>query len=140
MYEEYTQQALPDKHYRELLGSALCVFNSNNSFIIETVLRHSNSYSWYSLIDLESGKLKKVVRDAISKEYGDEIEKLFSDIIEQRNRIIHSFRITNKQGKQVLATKEYKKSEQFEITEDYLLNFIKLNEKLSNMLHDFRGY
>ena len=140
MYEEYTRQALPDRRYRELLGSALCVFNSNNSFIIETVLRHSNSYSWYSLIDLESGKLKKVVRDAISKEYGDDIEKFFSDMIEQRNRIIHSFQITNKQGKQVLATKEHKKSEQFEITEDYLLNFIKLNEKLSDMLHDFRGY
>lgn len=140
MYEEYTRQALPDKQYRELLGSALCVFNSNNSFIIETVLRHSDNYSWYSLIDLESGKLKKVVRDAISKEYGDDIEKLFSDIIEQRNRIIHSFQITNKQGKQVLATKEHKKSEQFEITEEYLLNFIELNEKLSDMLHDFRGY
>lgn len=140
MYEEYTRQALPDKQYRELLGSALCVFNSNNSFIIETVLRHSDNYSWYSLIDLESGKLKKVVRDAISKEYGDDIEKLFSDIIEQRNRIIHSFQITNKQGKQVLATKEHKKSEQFEITEEYLLNFIVLNEKLSDMLHDFRGY
>lgn len=140
MYEEYTRQALPDKQYRELLGSALCVFNSNNSFIIETVLRHSDNYSWYSLIDLESGKLKKVVRDAISKEYGDNIEKLFSDIIEQRNRIIHSFRITNKQGKQVLATKEYKKSEQFEITEEYLLKFIKHNEELSDMLHDFRGY
>ncbi|NME53250.1 selenium binding protein [Desulfovibrio piger] len=139
MYEEYTQQALPEKQYRELLGSALCVFNSNNSFIIETVLRHSNSYSWYSLIDLESGKLKKVVRDAISKEYGDDIEKLFSDIIEQRNRIVHSFQITNKQNKQVLATKVYHESEQFEITEEYLLNFIKLNEKLSDMLHDLRG-
>ncbi len=140
MYEEYTRQALPDKQYRELLGSALCVFNSNNSFIIETVLRNRNIYSWYSLIDFESGKLKNVVRDAISKKYGDEIEKLFSDIIEQRNRIVHSFQITNKQGKQALATKVYKKCEQFEITEDYLLNFIKLNEKLSDILHDFRGY
>ena len=140
MYEEYTQQALPEKQYRELLGSALCVFNSNNSFIIETVLRHSDNYSWYSLIDLESGKLKKVVRDAISKEYGDDIEKLFSDIIEQRNRIVHSFQITNKQNKQVLATKVYHESEQFEITEEYLLNFIVLNEKLSDMLHDFRGH
>lgn len=39
MYENYTRHSLPDKEYRELLGSAICVFNSNNSFIIENVLR-----------------------------------------------------------------------------------------------------
>ena len=140
MYEEYTRQALPDKQYRELLGSALCVFNSNNSFIIETILRLDANYSWYHLIDLESGKLKKFVQDAISEKYDSKIEQLFSELIDQRNRIVHSFQITNKQNKQVLATKVYHESEQFEITEDYLLNFIKLNEKLSDMLHVFRGY
>lgn len=39
MYEKYSRQALPEKQYRELLGSALCVFNSNNSFIIENILK-----------------------------------------------------------------------------------------------------
>lgn len=39
MYEDYTRQSLPEKYYRELLGTALCVFNSNNAFIIETILR-----------------------------------------------------------------------------------------------------
>lgn len=39
MYENYTRQSLPAKEYLELLGSAICVFNSNNSFIIENVLR-----------------------------------------------------------------------------------------------------
>ena len=29
---------------------------------------------------------------------------------------------------------------QFEITEEYLLEFIELNDKLSGMLHDLRGY
>jgi len=42
MYEEYSKQALPSKKYRELLGSALCVFNSNNAFIIENILRVDN--------------------------------------------------------------------------------------------------
>ncbi len=36
MYESYSKQALPSKEYRELLGTALCVFNSNNNFVIET--------------------------------------------------------------------------------------------------------
>ena len=62
MYEKYTHQSLPSKYYRELLGSAICVFNSNNAFIIETVLRldASKQYNWYKLIDLKSGKLRKM--------------------------------------------------------------------------------
>ena len=59
MYEPYTRQSLPSKEYRELLGSALCVFSSNNGFIIENIIHTSNAYDWYNLIDLESGKLKK---------------------------------------------------------------------------------
>ena len=39
MYESYTRQSLPTKQYRELLGSAICVFNSNNAFIVENILR-----------------------------------------------------------------------------------------------------
>lgn len=47
MYESYTRQALPSKEYRELLGSAICVFNSNNAFVIENIL-HTNSddFDW----------------------------------------------------------------------------------------------
>lgn len=142
MYEKYTRQSLPERHYRELLGAALCVFNSNNGFIIENILRSDDSqkYDWYHLIDLESGKLKKPIRKTISSRCGDEIETLFFQLVEMRNRIIHSFRITNKVGAQVLATKIKNGVIQFEITEDYLLEFIKLNEELSDKLHTFRGY
>ena len=67
---------------------------------------------------------------------------LFEDLINRRNRIIHSYRITNKDGEQVLATKEKinKGNRQFEITEEYLMEFIRLNDKLSSMLHKLRGY
>lgn len=144
MYENYTKQALPKKHYRELLGTALCVFNSNNAFIIETILRldFSGKYDWYHLTDLESGLLKPSVHNVISNQCGVEIENLFVDLIKRRNRIIHSYRITNSSNQQVLATKELVKdgNTQFEITEDYLLEFIKLNDKLSTMLHNLRGY
>lgn len=34
MYENDSKQSLPAKEYRELLGSALCVFSSNNGFRI----------------------------------------------------------------------------------------------------------
>lgn len=144
MYERYTRQSLPSKHYRELLGSAICVFNSNNAFIIENILRCDDLgvYNWYELMDKTSGHLRGSVRDVISSKCGDDIETLFAELVSMRNRIIHSFQISNNTGEQVLATKE-KVSEgnrQFEITEEHLLDFIKKNEKLSDMLHTLRGY
>lgn len=144
MYEEYTHQSLPSKRYRELLGGSICVFNSNNAFMIETILRldTANDSDWYHLVDLEAGRLRQTMHEVILSKCGEEIEKLFIEIIERRNRIIHSYRITNAVGEQVLATKERvsKGNRQFEITEEYLLDFIKLNDKLSGLLHNLRGY
>ena len=39
MYETYTKQSLPTKEYRELVGTALCVFCSNNAFMIENIIK-----------------------------------------------------------------------------------------------------
>lgn len=144
MYECYTNQSLPTKQYRELLGSAVFVFNSNNAFIIENILNYDNSnkYDWYHLIDLESGKLRGRIHEIITSKCGDKIENLFVKIIKQRNRIIHSFCITDTSGEQILATKEKVKdgNKQFKITEEYPFQFIKLNQELSDLLHDLRGY
>lgn len=53
-----------------------------------------------------------------------------------RNRIIHSFQITHN-NEQILATKN-REGIQFKITENFLLDFIKKNEELSNLLHEIR--
>lgn len=144
MYENYSKQALPDKYYRELLGSALCAFNSNNSFVIENILNsdENNDYNWYKLIDKESGKLHNAIKETITKKSNDTIARLFNEIVSIRNRIIHSFQITYEGDKQILATKtrEQDGNIQFIITEEYLLDFIKKNENLSDALHNFRGY
>ena len=140
MYENYSRQSLPSKEYRELLGSAICVFNSNNSFIIENILKNDskNEYTWYKLIDLESGQLLSPIKETITKKSNTQIATLFQDIITKRNRIIHSFQVTYN-NEQVLATKDsYNK--QFIITENYLLDFIKQNDELSAKLHNLRGY
>ena len=141
MYENYTRQSLPTKEYRELLGSAICVFNSNNSFIIENILREDGgrNYSWYDLIDKTSGQLKAAINDTITTKAGSEIAQIFSDLVDKRNRIIHSFQITNDDKEQILATKD-KQHNQFVITTEYLLDFIKGNEVLSDKLYTFRGY
>ena len=141
MYEDYTRQSLPSKEYRELLGSALCVFNSNNAFIIENILREDGgaNYNWYDLIDRTSGNLSKPISDTITNKAGSKIATLFNQLVTQRNRIIHSFQITDKDDEQKLATKD-KKNHQYVITKDILLEFIKNNEELSTELHKFRGH
>jgi hypothetical protein len=143
MYENYTRQALPSKRYRELLGSALCVFNSNNAFVIENILRSDDNsqYDWYGLMDFESGRLATPIKNTITQKAGEAVANLFDELVIMRNRIIHSFQITSN-DEQVLATKTRVKdgNHQFIITETYLLNFIKKNEDLSAALHHFRGF
>lgn len=143
MYEPYTKQSLPSKEYRELLGSTICVFNSNNNFIIENILRSdvTSKYNWYDLIDSTSGQLTFPIKETITKESDGTIEQLFKEIVDQRNRILHSFQITENatDNEQILATKN-KSNEQFVITKEYLMDFIEKNDKLSTMLHKFRGF
>lgn len=132
---------MPSKYYRELLGSAICVFNSNNAFVIENILRNDteSSYNWYQLIDMTSGQLKEPIATTITQKAGTEIATLFAQIIDQRNRIIHSFQITDSDGEQRLATKD-RSNHQYVITESYLLDFINSNQNLSSALHKLRGY
>lgn len=141
MYEKYTRQSLPSKKYRELLGSSITVFNSNNSFIIENYLKitTNNIFDWYSLIDMTSGRLKNSIKSEINNASNLKIMEKFDALIEKRNRIVHSFQITDTDGEQRLASKD-KNHVQFVITEDYLYQFIKENEELSEMLHKLREY
>lgn len=86
----------------------MCVFNSNNAFIIENILWTSLcTKSWHELIDLESGGgLKPHIAEAISKTAGStDIADLFEEVVDMRNRIVHSFQITVENGDQMLATK-----------------------------------
>jgi len=147
MYESYTRQALPSKNYRELIGTAICVFNSNNSFVIENILRvdQTGQYEWHKLIDKMSGRLSSDIEQTITANSDETIAQLFSDIVDIRNRIVHSFQITAPAGvtddidNQMLATK-HRDGRQERITEEYLMYFIKLNEELSTKLHQFRGF
>lgn len=143
MYENYTTQSLPEADYRELLGSTLYVFCSNNAFIIGNIINTDDLLSWYELIDKESGNLKNAIGDTISAKTGNtKTDDLFIDIVNMRNRIVHGFGITSSNGEQILATKMRKNNgnEQFVITQDYLMDFIKKNKEFSDLLYEYRGY
>lgn len=135
MYEDYTRQALPSKYYRELLGSAMCVFNSNNAFIIENILKKDkeNKYDWYKLIDKTSGQLKSVLEDIFVSqlEIEKDITQLFCKLVDKRNQLIHSFQITDNDGKQRLATKDRNISSRSDFTG---LNIFKYIYRYSSLL------
>lgn len=121
-----------------------CCSMPNSGFLIKNILYANVSPdSWYDWIDKTFGQLKTHLSNTISKKSGNkDIENLFLEIVEMRNRIIHGFRITSKEGEQILATKERKENGhlQFEITPKYLMDFIEKNDKLSDLLHEYRGY
>ena len=132
--------SLPDNEYLMLLGTALSVFSSNNSFVIENILYDKTcKYDWYELTDKESGYLYDVIKQSINEDIAND----FKVIVDMRNRIIHGFRITSKTGEQILGTKTKTKIKdgniQFEITKDYLKDFISKNDVLSMKLNLYRN-
>ena len=108
-----TRIPLPKDEYVYLLGMAISVFIYNNGFIIENIINTDKSYSWYDLIDKESGRLNSPIAQTITKNAGSEIADLFSEILYMRNRIIHSFRCTLPNEEQILATKDRVTNQQF---------------------------
>lgn len=148
MYEEYSRQAVASKRYRELLGTAVYVFNSNNSFIIENILANDGpgQYNWHKLIDRTSGRLTDPIKNTITKNSNTVIATKFNELVDVRNRIMHSFPVTAPNGisddidNQILVTKDKKDGTQSYITEQLLMDFIKENGALSAALHKFRGH
>lgn len=147
MYENYSRQAMPDKNYRELLGTAICVFNSNNAFIIENLLNISNYHDWWNLMDQESGTIAEIMKSRRYKNAFRGNEYLFQkwhNLVLNRNRIIHSFQVTSKENSddidgQILFTKVKESGEQFPITKEYLIKFIKDNSDFAIQLDNFRN-
>ena len=135
MYESYTRQSLGSKEYRELLGTAQMVFNANNAFIIENILRYDTNsfYNWSNLMDLTSGGLRKPIKETITKVSNTRIARLFEKIIYLRNRLFHSYQITDKDVEQRLATKE-ENGNRFVIDEWILQNSWQLRANILMMV------
>lgn len=135
--------SLPSDYYVYLVGACVCVFNSNNGFLIENILRINKGTNWHELIDQTSNKLLNKYSELLKKfPHGDEIVDLFENLVDMRNRILHSYRITSKTQEQILGTKTKIKdgNTQFEITQNYMEEFIEKNNSLSSKLYDLRNF
>ena len=138
-----TRQSISDDEFLYLLGVCQWVFNSNCNFIIEMIdnEHHNNSdLPWNELINLTAGNLLNY-RNKISKILGKNIYDLFEKIVDDRNSIIHSIPTGEKVNDYVISVyRNDLKNKYIKIDKAFLINFIKNNEKLSDLLHYFRGY
>lgn len=102
---------------------------------------HNNSDErWIDLIELTAGWLLNY-KDKIITILGEEIYNLFSELVDKRNSIIHSIPTGEKVDNYVIPVyRNDSKHKYVRINKKYLIDFIKKNEKLSSLIHSFRGY
>jgi hypothetical protein len=143
MYKpDLTRQSLTDDEYLNLLGISQWAFNDNCGFIIEMLDKehHNNSEtSWFEFQDLTAGQLKDY-KSLIENVLNKDIYKLFSKLVEQRNKIIHSQPTGKKIDGCPIAIYRNKKGNYVEITKEYLKQFIKDNDALSSLIYEKRGF
>ena len=138
-----TRQSTTDEEFLYLLGVCQWVFNSNCHFIIEMIDKehHNNSDEpWTVLIELTAGRLKDY-KNKISAILGTDIYNLFDKLVEDRKSIIHSFPTGEKIDNYVIPIyRNDTKKKYIKIDKTYLLDFIKKNEELSDLIYEFRGH
>lgn len=138
-----TRQSTSDDEFLYLLGLSQWVFNSNCHFIIELIDKehHNNSDEhWFRLIDLTAGQLLNY-KNIIINVLGINIYNLFSEVVDNRNTIIHSVPTGEKIDDYVIPIyRNISKKKYIKIDKTYLTNFIKKNQKLSDELYKFRVY
>lgn len=141
--DNITRQSISDEEFLYLLGACQWVFNSNFSFIIELIDKehHNNSdEKWNRLIELTAGRLLNY-KNKIITILDNNIYNLFCELVDERNSIIHSIPTGEKIDNYVIPIyRNDSRNKYIKIDKKYLKDFIKKNEKLSDLLHMFRGY
>jgi hypothetical protein len=131
---------MPDGDLVKLIGISTIAFNSNLQFLIKNYLTKSENSDddWWTLTDIEAGQIRRRTKDFLIENGFDEIDAVFNDLVNKRNRIIHSFSVTCQDGTQGLNTLDRKTHNQFQIDEQYLHEFIVDNQGFSDLLYKMR--
>lgn len=148
--KKQTRLALPeDDTYLYRLGVALYGFNSINSFMIEIICHIDDKQNQTKLFELESGKVLDKFRKTLSyvkknklfpAMYSDmsKTANLFENLNTERSDFIHSYPITNKKNEQILHRRKDSKKKYFEVSNDFLDNFISRLHDVSSLLNKIR--
>ena len=101
-----TEGILPKDDYTYLLGASLFVFERINAFVVQNLgyTDLTEECDWYHLIDAGQRSYVDRIRKHIDSKLGTDIADRFDRLLDERNRIVHGFPVTNS-GEQVLDTK-----------------------------------
>lgn len=137
-----TRQSTSDEEFLYLLGVCQWVFNSNFNFIIEMIDKEHHNKSnekWTRLIELTAGELLNY-KNKILTILGQDIYELFYELIDERNAIIHSIPTGEKVDNYLVSIyRNDRKKSYIRIDKKYLIEFIKKNERLSDLIYEIRG-
>lgn len=144
----YTQIAIPtDKKYVYRLGVALYGFASISSFMAEVTARLDPSLNHSILQDGTGATILKNFQKSVNVvrhvnpdigRSGDEVSNLFESLNFQRTDIIHGYPITNHEENQILHRRKDSHGKYFEVTNEFLDNFISRLSIVNNMLYIIR--
>lgn len=119
------QMSVPDDEYIFEYGKSQIMFESVLGLLIDLNRKwRSADNVWFELVDLEAGPVTKKSEQIFKNNNASRELQHFSELRAKRNRIAHAFRIKNEKGEQSMQTRDRKTGDQFEITEQYLNNFM----------------
>lgn len=143
-----TRLALPAENaYLFRLGVALYGFASITSFMTEIACVLDPSISRTKLQDKKAGEILGKFRDAIEVagnyrpdlvEPSRKTADLFFNLNLRRTDFVHAYPITSPSGKQILHRRKDSDKKYFEISEQFLDEFIKDLHKVSDGLYQIR--
>lgn len=151
LIKQQTRLALPtDSNYLFRLGVALYGFNSINSFMTEIICHIDKNQNRTKLLDLESGKILDMFRQALKnikskKQHKNvhiimnETANIFEKLNSERSDFVHSYPITNKRNEQILHRRKDEKGKYFEVDNNFLDSFISRLHDVSSGLYKIRA-
>ena len=139
--------ALPtDDSYLFRLGVAIYGFASVNSFMCEIISYLDTSKNRTELQNKESGKILDFFRHTTKVWKGVDISgpakraaDSFEQLNTQRSDFVHSYPITNSSSEQILHRRVDEKNKYFEVTNEFLDNFISRLTIVDDALYEIRG-
>jgi hypothetical protein len=149
-FSKLTRLSLPDDDtYLFRLGTAIYGFASINSFMCEiishinpeyghTILQNKDSAQILNIFCSTLKNMKSAGRLVSIQQTMQEVADLFGDLNIQRNDIIHTYPITNNQGQQILHRRKDNKGKYFEVSNDFLDEFISRLHDVSIGLYKIR--
>lgn len=128
-----SDSGIPSKHYLELLGEAIYVFNVNTGIITDIMIKWRMTATFDELVAQSPNDVLEKYGNYVHEVLGGPIFEAYTRVIDRRNLILHSFPRVEK-DQTILAARNTESEKDSLIDENFLKEFISMNGELKNML------